>query len=37
MPQVRFDVISVYLVPGEKPEFTHFEAAFGWGEFDRRD
>src|SRR5579863_2592835 len=23
MPQVRFDVISVYLVPGEKPEFTH--------------
>ncbi len=37
MPQVRFDVISVYLVPGEKPEFTHFEAAFSWGEFDRRD
>lgn len=37
MPQVRFDVISVYLVLGEKPEFTHFEAAFSWGEFDRRD
>jgi len=37
MPQVRFDVISVYLVPGEMPEFTHFEAAFGWGESDRRD
>jgi putative endonuclease len=37
MPQVRFDVIGVYLVPGEKPEFSHFEAAFGWGEFDRRD
>lgn len=37
MPQVRFDVISVYLVPGEKAEFTHFEAAFSWGEFDRRD
>lgn len=34
-PQVRFDVISVYLVPGEKKEFVHFEAAFGWS--DRRD
>jgi len=34
-PQVRFDVISVYLVPGQKPEFVHFEAAFGWG--DRPD
>lgn len=32
MPSVRFDVISVYLVPGEKPEFTHFEAAFSWSE-----
>jgi putative endonuclease len=29
-PQARFDVISVYLVPGEKPEFLHFENAFGW-------
>ena len=29
-PQVRFDVISVYLVPGEKKEFVHFEAAFSW-------
>lgn len=37
MPQVRFDVISVYLVPGEKPEFTHFEAAFGWSDFGSRD
>ena len=25
MPPVRFDVISVYLVPGEKPEIVHFE------------
>ena len=24
---VRFDVISVYLVPGEEREFVHFEAA----------
>lgn len=29
-PQVRFDVISVYLVPGQPKEFIHFEAAFGW-------
>jgi putative endonuclease len=31
-PQVRFDVISVYLVPGQKKEFVHFESAFGWDE-----
>lgn len=37
MPSVRFDVISVYLVPGVRPEFTHFEAAFGWSEYDRQD
>jgi putative endonuclease len=35
-PQVRFDVISVYLVPGRPKEFVHFEAAFGWGEMDKR-
>lgn len=29
-PQARFDVISVYLVPRQEPEFTHFENAFGW-------
>lgn len=29
-PQVRFDVISVYLVPGKEEEITHFENAFGW-------
>jgi putative endonuclease len=34
-PQVRFDVISVYLVPGQEKEFVHFESAFGWSE--RRD
>jgi len=28
-PQARFDVISVYLVPGRPKEFVHFEAAFG--------
>jgi putative endonuclease len=31
-PQVRFDVISVYLVPGRKREFAHFENAFDWSE-----
>jgi putative endonuclease len=31
-PQGRFDVISVYLLPGAAPEFTHFENAFGWSE-----
>jgi putative endonuclease len=29
-PQVRFDVMSVYLVPGEKREIVHFENAFTW-------
>jgi putative endonuclease len=35
-PQVRFDVVSVYLVPGQEREFVHFENAFGWKE-DRKD
>jgi putative endonuclease len=34
-PPVRFDVISVYLVPGKEKEFQHFEGSFGWSE--RRD
>lgn len=29
-PQVRFDVVSVYLLPGAAPEFAHFESAFRW-------
>jgi putative endonuclease len=33
-PPVRFDVLSVYLVPGEKKEFHHFEGSFGWSEFE---
>lgn len=32
VPHVRFDVISVYLLPGAAPEFFHFENAFGWNE-----
>jgi putative endonuclease len=31
-PQTRFDVVSVYLVPGQPKEFTHFENAFAWEE-----
>jgi len=31
-PQARFDLISVYTVPGKPAEFTHFEGAFGWRE-----
>jgi len=34
MPAVRFDVVSVYAVPGQEREFVHFEGAFafddGW-------
>ena len=30
--QVRFDVLSVYLVPGEPREFLHFENAFAWSQ-----
>jgi len=33
-PPTRFDVLSVYLVPGEKQEFQHFEGAFGWTEWE---
>ena len=36
-PPVRFDVISVYLVPGKEKEFEHFEGAFGWNEQRRED
>jgi putative endonuclease len=31
-PLVRFDVLSVYLVPGEPRACTHFEGAFAWSE-----
>jgi putative endonuclease len=31
-PQVRFDVISVYMEPGKAAEIEHFESAFGWRE-----
>jgi putative endonuclease len=34
-PPVRFDVLSVYLVPGQEKEFVHFEGAFGWSEWER--
>lgn len=35
-PPVRFDVISVYLLPGKEKEIVHFENYFGWSE-RRRD
>ncbi|MGH9598413.1 MAG: YraN family protein [Terracidiphilus sp.] len=31
-PPVRFDIVSVYLTPGQKKEFVHFEGAFEWSE-----
>jgi len=31
-PNVRFDVIAVYLIPGRDPEIEHFENSFGWSE-----
>ena len=31
-PAVRFDVVSVYRVPGKKAEIVHFENAFGWND-----
>jgi putative endonuclease len=37
VPQVRFDVLGVYLIPGMRPEFEHFEGAFGWSERRPRD
>ncbi len=36
-PPVRFDVISVYLVPEQERQFVHFENAFGWDERRGRD
>lgn len=35
-PPMRFDVVSVYQVPGREREFQHFEGSFGWGD-SRRD
>ena len=32
-PPVRFDVLSVYLLPGMAKEFVHFEGAFGWNDW----
>jgi putative endonuclease len=32
LPPVRFDILSVYMIPGQEKEFMHFEGAFGWSE-----
>jgi len=34
-PPIRFDVLSIYMVPGKETEFHHFEGAFGWSERSR--
>jgi putative endonuclease len=34
-PPVRFDVMSVYLIPGTEREITHFEGAFNWNDWER--
>jgi putative endonuclease len=36
VPQARFDVISVYLTAGRRPEIEHFENAFVWQERSAR-
>lgn len=36
-PEVRFDVLSVYMEPGKTAEFMHFENAFGWREPGRQE
>jgi putative endonuclease len=36
-PPIRFDVLSVYLVPGQAKEFVHFEGLFGWSERGRSE
>jgi putative endonuclease len=32
VPHVRFDILSVYLVPGREKEIHHFKDAFGWSD-----
>ncbi|MGA7242651.1 MAG: YraN family protein [Terracidiphilus sp.] len=34
-PPVRFDVVSVYQVPGQEREFQHFEGSFSWEDSSR--
>jgi putative endonuclease len=36
-PAARFDVVSVYLVPGEPKEIQHFEGSFGWADRHERE
>jgi len=37
MPPVRFDVMSVYLVPGDEKQVIHFESSFGWSDWEERE
>jgi putative endonuclease len=34
-PPVRFDIVSVYLIPGQPREIVHFEGAFGMDQRER--
>ena len=34
-PHVRFDILSIYLVPGQEKEISHFKGAFDWSESRR--
>jgi putative endonuclease len=34
-PPVRFDILSVYLLPGRAAEFQHIKGAFNWSERKR--
>ena len=36
-PPVRFDIVSVYALPGEMPEIVHFTNAFAWTDRARPD
>jgi putative endonuclease len=35
VPHVRFDILSVYLLPGREKEIHHFKDAFSWSEGQR--
>lgn len=34
-PAVRFDILSVYMIPGKPTEFMHIKNAFTWNEHDK--
>ena len=32
VPHTRFDILSIYLLPGKEKEIHHFKDAFGWSD-----